>query len=87
MNSHLYWAVWFSERRPIRKGDLIKLTDENLVLFGENAPYIRFKAGKTKSDTFLPLAELPEIVEYFKTGRGDSRFLFPGIDGNFPGGF
>lgn len=87
INSHLYWAVWISERRPIRKGDLIKLKNENLILFGPNAPYIRFRAGKTKSDTYLPLAELPEVVEYFKTGRGDSEYLFPSYDGGCLGNF
>ena len=87
IDSHLYWAVWFSERRPIRKGDLIKLTNDNLVLFGPNAPYIRFRAGKTKSDTYLPLAELPEFVEYLKTGRGDSEYLLPGCDGGCLGNF
>lgn len=88
IGSHLYWAVWFSERRPIRKGDLIKLTDDNLVLFGENAPYLRFRAGKTKSDTYLPLAELPEIVEYFKHGRlPGCKWLFPGREGENLGNF
>jgi integrase len=86
INSHLYWSVWFAERRPIRgRSDLWKLTNENLVLFGPNAPYIRFRAQKTAKrkarDTFLPLGDLPEIIEYFAHGRPvGCNYLFPRVE-------
>ncbi|MFP4164572.1 MAG: tyrosine-type recombinase/integrase [Chitinispirillaceae bacterium] len=86
INSHLYWSVWFAERRPIRgRSDLWKLTDENLVLFGPNAPYIRFRAQKTAKrktrDTYLPLGDMPEIIEYFTHGRPKGcTLLFPHVE-------
>jgi len=86
IDSHLYWSVWFAERRPIRgRSDLWRLTDDDLVLFGPNAPYIRFRARKTAKrkprDTYLPLGELPEILEFFKTGRpAGCNLLFPHVE-------
>jgi hypothetical protein len=80
--SHLYWSIRFAERRPIRShSDLWQLTRENLILFGEGAPYIRFDQGKTGLYTILPLVDMPDMVEYFRSVLPtDSAYLFPRID-------
>ena len=53
--SYLLWPVKFSLRNPIRKGDLIELTRENLDCF---RPWIHFYASKTRKrknrKTILP---------------------------------
>jgi len=46
-DSNLYWLIYFAERNPIRKMDLVNLTRGNLVLVGPHAPYIRFQPKKT----------------------------------------
>jgi len=88
LESHLYWSVWFAERRPIRgRSDLWRLTDDNLVLVGKGAPYIRFRAQKTSKkvprDTFLPLEGMEPLIKYFRQGRPKGcRLLFPRIEGD-----
>lgn len=79
--SHLYWSVRFSELRPIRKNDLWSLTRENLILFGDVPPHIRFRAQKTsnrtETETCLPLADLPEMLSYFHSLPAGCPWLFP----------
>lgn len=81
--SHLYWSIKFAEKRPIRGlSDLWNLKRENLILFGEGSPYIKFYAQKTDLHTILPLVDIPEIVEYLKNALPeDCPYLFPRLDG------
>ena len=87
IRSHLYWSMLLLEKRPIRaKSDLWRLTDDNLILFGEGAPYLRFVAKKTSNknaiqkETFIPLKGVPEIVEYLTKGRpANCSLLFPNV--------
>jgi len=81
--SHLYWSMVLLERRPIRAhSDLWRLTDENLILHGPGAPYIRYRAKKTGNrvcrDTHIPLHGLDDVVEYLRYGRPlGCSLLFP----------
>lgn len=77
--STLYWSVRMAEKRPIRgQSDLWELTTDNLVLFGEHAPYISFNATKTELPTICPLADIPEIRDYILHGRPEGcKYLFP----------
>lgn len=81
--SYLYWSIRLAEQRPIRGlSDLWNLTRENLVLFGEGAPYIRFTAQKTGLETTVPLSDLPDVVEYLQHGIPlDCPYLFPRLEG------
>jgi integrase len=82
--SHLYWSIRLAERRPIRGlSDIWNLTKENLVLFGEGAPYISFRAKKTGLPTIIPLSDMPEILEYLNHALpADCPFLFPRLEGS-----
>jgi integrase len=82
--SHLYWSVRLAERRPIRGlSDLWHLTRENLILFGEGAPYIRLSAVKTDLETHVPLRDLPDVLEYLMRALpSDCPYLFPRLEGD-----
>lgn len=86
--SHLYWSMILLEKRPIRaRSDLWRLTNDNLVLFGEGAPYLRYLAKKTdneknkeKKETFIPLRGLDDVLDYLKHGRpAGCDLLFPNV--------
>jgi integrase len=86
--SYMYWSIRLAERRPIRGlSDLWNLTRSNLVLFGEGAPYIQFTAQKTSksiANTIIPLADLPDVVEYLQGALpSDCPYLFPRLVGDF----
>lgn len=84
LNSHLFWPVYFAERNPIRKADLFNLKEENLVLVGRGAPYIRYRPSKTKKkkqrDAYL--VEIDEkLLNYFMSIRPKGTpYLFPYTD-------
>lgn len=75
--SYLYWAVYFSLKNPIRRGDLFSLTKENLDMF---QPWIHFYPSKTRKrqnrETCLPCIE-SSVMEYFKELPSDCPYLFP----------
>lgn len=81
--SHLYWSVRFAEKNPIRSSDLWGLTKDNLELFGENAPCIKFFPSKTRERQDRPtyLIELDQdIIEQFQwqiRELPDCNLLFP----------
>lgn len=88
-NSHLLWSVRFAERRPVRgRSDLWTLTRDCLVLVGQYAPYIVFRAQKTRKkerDTILPLRNLDgtvmqDIIDYFNSLPAECPYLFPRLD-------
>jgi hypothetical protein len=85
--SHLYWSMRLLERRPMRsRSDLWRLTDKNLVLVGEGAPYIVYlqkKTGsRTEKETYIPLRGLDDIVQYLTHGRPKGcDLLFPRLEG------
>ena len=87
--SHLYWSMVLLEKRPIRaRSDLWRLTNANLELFGEGAPYLHFLAKKTdtdknksKKETFIPLHGLDDVLDYLKHGRPvGCELLFPRVE-------
>jgi integrase len=86
IGSHLFWSVYFSERNPIRsRSDLWQLKNDDLVLKGLYAPYIRFRPKKTGSrkqrDTYLPEID-DNMLEYFEQKKSrlpDCDFLFPRV--------
>ncbi len=87
----LYWSVRFLEERPARgRSDLWNMTEENLVLVGPGAPYIKYKPSKTANRhqeyTYIPLKDVsPDILEYLVRGRPNGcRYLFPHV---FKNGF
>ena len=88
-NSHFYWAARLLSVRPMRAySDLYRLTDDNFVSMGEDAPYITYfqtkinKKGKEQKRTIIPLHSHPEIVDYLKHGRPTGcPLLFPRIAG------
>jgi integrase len=82
--SHLYWSIRLAERRPIRGlSDIWELTRDDLVLFGEGAPYISFRAQKTGLPTIVPLTDIPEVLEYIKHALPDDcPYLFPHLTGD-----
>lgn len=79
----LYWSIRMSECRPIRShSDLWQLKTTDLVLFGEGAPYLSFKANKTGLPTICPLSDMPEMLEYLTHGIPDGcPWLFPRLEG------
>jgi hypothetical protein len=85
--SHLYWSMVLLERRPIRAhSDLWRLTNENLVLIGPGAPYLRYRAKKTGNrvsrDTHIPLHGLDDVIDYLRFGRPTHcPLLFPRLEG------
>jgi integrase len=78
-NSYLYWPFCFSFRNPVRRGDLTRLTRENLDWF---RPWIHFYPSKTRSrkprETCLPFLDEP-LLTYLKTVP-EGGLLFPRID-------
>jgi integrase len=78
-NSFLYWPFYFSLRNPIRRGDLTRLSWDNLDWF---RPWIHFYPSKTRKrkfrETCLPFIDEP-LLEYFKT-LPKGGLLFPRID-------
>ena len=83
--SHLYWSIRLAEVRPIRgRSDLWNLRKENYVRFGEGSPYLRLSARKTGLETTVPIADLPEVVEYLDRALPAScTLLFPRLNGAF----
>ena len=79
--SYLLWPVKFSLRNPIRKGDLISLTRENLDRF---RPWIHFYASKTRNrknrETVLPFLD-DDLLVWFDSLPADCPYLFPRTDG------
>jgi integrase len=82
---NLYWLVYFAERNPIRKMDLVNLKRENLVLVGPHPPYISYQPAKTARskpkrcilfnlDEAI-LARFADIQKRFP----DCPFLFPEV--------
>lgn len=84
-DKNLYWMVYFAERNPIRKMDIVNLTRDNLVLVGPHAPYIRFQPKKTARRAPKPcilvdldeaiLARFNDLLRRFP----DCPYLFPEI--------
>ncbi|MBN1578228.1 MAG: tyrosine-type recombinase/integrase [Chitinispirillaceae bacterium] len=76
-NSYLLIPVKFSLKNPIRKGDLISLTRENLDRF---RPWVHFYASKTRTrknrETVLPFLN-NEILSYFDELPPECLYLFP----------
>jgi len=86
VDSPIYWSVRFAEERPVRgRSDLWNLTDENLILFGPGAPYIRYRPEKTRRErqeyTYLPLIDIsPDILDYLTRCRPKGcPYLFPSV--------
>ena len=84
VESHLFWSVRLAEKNPIRGlSDLWNLKREDLILFGEMAPCIRFYPCKTKKRQNKPtyLIELDnELVQQLKwqaVNLQDCPYLFP----------
>lgn len=77
LKSYLLMPVYFSLRNPIRRGDLFRLTKENLDL---SRPWIHFYAAKTmkrkKRETVLPFLD-SRLIEYFRSIPAECRYLFP----------
>jgi integrase len=75
--SYLYWPFYFSLRNPIRRGDLEKLTRDNLNWF---KPWVHFYPSKTRNrksrETCLPFIDAP-ILNYFKSLPVSCNLLFP----------
>jgi integrase len=82
MNSHLYWAVYFSLKNPIRRGDLFNLKRENLDRF---KPWIHFYPSKTRKrkprETCLIFLD-EALLKYFDSLPADTPYLFPRIQRN-----
>lgn len=84
VESHLYWSVRVAEKNPIRGvSDLWNLNTDQLILFGEMAPCIRFFPRKTgkKKDVPTYLIELDQdVIEHLNWQKGiipDCPYLFP----------
>ena len=75
--SYLYWPFYFSLKNPIRRGDLEKLTRDNLNWF---KPWVHFYPSKTEKrkdrETCLPFLDKP-LLEYFKSLPSNCNLLFP----------
>jgi integrase len=82
MGSYLYWPVYFSNQNPIRRGDLLKLTRENLDW---SKPWVHFYPAKTRSrkprETCLPFID-EALMDYFKSLPTDCPYLFPKLYDN-----
>jgi integrase len=78
-DSYLYWPFYFSLKNPIRRGDLCKLTSDNIDWF---KPWVHFKPSKTwkrkKREACLPFIDQP-LLEYFKTVP-QGELLFARVD-------
>lgn len=83
--AHLYWAVYFCEHNPIRRGDLFRLTRDNLDMF---KPWVHFYPSKTRKrkprETCLPFLD-EALLAYFKELPADCPYLFPRIYRNRAG--
>ncbi|MBN1575301.1 MAG: tyrosine-type recombinase/integrase [Chitinispirillaceae bacterium] len=75
--SYLVIPVKFSLRNPIRKGDLVSLTRENLDRF---RPWIHFLPSKTRNrknrETVLPFLD-SDLLSYFDGLHPECPYLFP----------
>jgi len=75
--SYLLMPVKFSLKNPIRKGDLVSLTRENLDRF---RPWVHFYASKTRTrknrETCLPFLD-NSILEHFDNLPAECPYLFP----------
>lgn len=79
----LYWKVYFAEKNPVRKMDVSGLKRENLVLFGEHAPYILHYPRKTEVSDPRPCI-LPEIDDALLSRFQDIQRRFPDCPYLFP---
>jgi len=84
IGAHLYWSVRLAEKNPIRGiSDLWNLQVENLILFGETAPCIKFYPQKTNKKQNKPtyLIELDDdLIQQLKwqiANLPDCPYLFP----------
>jgi integrase len=77
LKSYLYWPVYFCQWNPIRRGDLFRLTRDNLDREGKR---IHFYPSKTRHrvnrETFLPFID-KALWDYFDSLPADCPFLFP----------
>jgi len=78
--SYLYWPFYFSLKNPIRRGDLERLTRDNLDFF---KPWIHFYPSKTQDrrhrETCLPFIDAP-LLDYFRSLPPECDLLFPRVD-------
>lgn len=79
-DSQLYWALRFSLKNPIRRGDLVSLTRSNLDM---TKPWIHFYPQKTKKrkkrETCLLFLD-DDLLSYFASLPADCPYLFPCIN-------
>jgi integrase len=77
LGSYLYWPVYFCQWNPIRRGDLFKLTRDNLDRQNKRIHFYPSKTrGKVNRETYLPFIDTA-LWGYFDSLPADCPYLFP----------